>query len=493
MADPGVEANVFQIPDLVGAANKQQQQNLLRGQQRDYRSDQFLKGFKKQQGRYLPGHKSVVNGLFTDLMSKKDAYKMNPSAANQRAVEQANNLYLDGAASGQFAFDEVTKQRNFVLQNPSKIAESIPEYNKRVYDLSNEQGATIESIQNLIDNPGLYTPKVGQTKKILSPSAYGTKIGQGKIGQRVLAEARAGDGTIDKEKARSIFREQYNLDYGKESNPNGYANHVLYQAGVDGTLDVQIKEDGQVMFDPSIDILGTISSDAFPRERLAGNAYNTGETTFINTLADMVRVPDPTGSNKSKISVKTPREVFISGEKWEESYRNLPEQDPDDPNSPANKRDSVPLLVVNFRTASDNINKVNAFVLDTETDDVYLQRTVGGRGKKVTEEDLVARFGRDSGGRLLATDTQREAFQKERDDKAPKKTSYELITEEEFSPLLSVLKEDDIRKIAEMLGLSYEQLRAKALEQSQRGNIDTDITEEEAIATATEVINNEEA
>jgi hypothetical protein len=213
----------------------------------------------------------------------------------------------------------------------------------------------------------------------------------------------------------------------------------------------------------------------------------------MNTIADMVRVPDPTGSNKSKISVKTPREVFISGEKWEESYRNLPEQDPDDPNSPANKRDSVPLLVVNFRTASDNINKVNAFVLDTETDDVYLQRTVGGRGKKVTEEDLDARFGRDSNGRLLATDAQKEAFQKERDDEAPKKTSYELITEEEFSPLLSVLKEDDIRKIAEMLGLSYEQLRAKALEQSQRGNIDTDITEEEAIATATEVINNEEA
>lgn len=491
MADPGVEANVFQIPDLVGAANKQQQQNLLRGQQRDYRSDQFLKGFKKQQGRYLPAHKAVINGLFTDLMSKKDAYKMNPSAANGRAVEQANNIYLDGAANGQFAFDEVTKQRDFVLKNPSKIAESIPEYNKRIYDLSNEQGATIESIQNLIDNPGLYTAKVGQTKEILSPAGFGTKVLQGPLGRKLITEARAGDGNVDMAKAEALFKEQYNLNYGKETNPNGYANHVLYQAATDGTLDVQITEEGKVMFDPSVDIMDVISKEAFPAPRLAEGAYDSSFTAFRNGLADNVKVPDPTGSDKTKISVKTPREVFISGEKWEESYRNLPLQDPDDPNSPANKRDSVPLLVVNFRTASDNINKVNAFVKDMETNDVYLQRTVGGRGKKVTEEDLIGRFGRDSEGRLLATEKQREEFQKERDDEAPKKTSYELITEEEFSPLLSVLKEDDIRKIAGMLDLSYEELRAKALEQSQRGNIMDNITEEDALATAQEVVNNE--
>ena len=29
MAEPGVEPNVFQIPDLVGAVNKQNRQNLL--------------------------------------------------------------------------------------------------------------------------------------------------------------------------------------------------------------------------------------------------------------------------------------------------------------------------------------------------------------------------------------------------------------------------------------------------------------------------------
>ena len=47
MAEPGVEASVFQIPDLVGAANKQQQQKLLRQQQQDYRTQSFLSDFKE--------------------------------------------------------------------------------------------------------------------------------------------------------------------------------------------------------------------------------------------------------------------------------------------------------------------------------------------------------------------------------------------------------------------------------------------------------------
>jgi len=491
MADTGVEANVFQIPDLVGAANKQQQQNLLRSQQRDYRSDQFLKGFKKQQGRYLPGHKSVINGLFTDLMSKQDAYKMNPSAANQRAVEQANNLYLDGAAAGQFAFDEVTKQRDFVLQNPSKIAESIPEYNKRIYELSNEEGATIESIQNLIDNPGLYTPKVGQTKKILSPSAYGTKIGQGKIGQRVLAEARAGDGTIDKEKARSIFREQYNLDYGKESNPNGYANHVLYQAGVDGTLDVQIKEDGQVMFDPSIDILGTISSDAFPRERLAGGAYNTGETTFMNTLADMVNIPSSGQSDSQKLKLTSPRKTEVPKKEWFRQ-RNPYIEDTDKP-FPANIKDAK-LTTISFKPISDVLgNKIVAMSFEENDGKYYAKKSRRRLGEKVTDEMMSIKNAPSTGGLgVKGTDWNEEdriKYQKELDKEAresgaySKEIIYESINEDQnLDLLLTGLGEDIFEDIKMNLNSKYEE---------DITNENANISNADAILIAEDLINQE--
>ncbi len=42
------------------------------------------------------------------------------------------------------------------------------------------------------------------------------------------------------------------------------------------------------------------------------------------------------------------------------------------------------------------------------------------------------------------------------------------MTESEFSPLLSELKEEEMMRVAEGLDLTYDQLRSYALEPSQR-------------------------
>ena len=468
MAEPGVESNVFQIPDLVGAVNKQNRQNLLLQQRQDSQTQRTLAAYKKQAGKLMNAHVPVVQGLYDSVINAKDAFAINPTAQNKRKIDEAYSLYVDGSAQGQYVFNQVAKEIDFVRKNPGKIAEPILDFQERIKTISNKSGATIEDIQFLANTPSAYQASVGQTKEIQSPVAFGTKLGQGKIGQRVITEARAGDGTIDQDLAKQLFDEQYQLNFGKETNPNGFANHALYQGAIDGTLDVTITEEGKVMFDPNTPLTNTV--EALPPaaiQRLSDGAYDSSFKSFINSLPTSVKVT-PKTKEKTKISGK-PRRVNISGAQWETDFRNPTIGDPNDPQGgPSRKRESVPLLVVNFESESDNINRVNAMAKDLETDDIYLQRTVQKRGEPVTDEYMFEKFGRKENGEPLWTEATREREQARRDKEGRKRTSYELMTESEFSPLLSELKEEEMTKVAEGLGLTFDELRSYALEPSQR-------------------------
>jgi len=256
MAEPGVEASVFQIPDLVGAANKQQQQKLLRQQQQDYRTQSFLSNFKEKQGFYLPGHKSVVQRSLNDLFKAMDAYKVNPSASNAASVQRFNDLYLNTAAYGQKAFNMVAEDTTKATQDPSKLSESILTYMDRVNQYTGKTDATFEDIQFMVNNPDQWKAKIATTEKLFSPVEFGLNLAKGKVGASLISDAKAlGQSAMDlsdQGKAVQRFNEQWTMNYDPDTNPSGYAMAVLAAGVRDGTLDAVQKEDGKFSYNAGL-------------------------------------------------------------------------------------------------------------------------------------------------------------------------------------------------------------------------------------------------
>ena len=75
MAEEFVEANVFQVPDLVGAANQQQRQK----KQDELRTLGYLDRYQKKNGKYLTAHQPLVQERWNSVVKAMDAVAANGS------------------------------------------------------------------------------------------------------------------------------------------------------------------------------------------------------------------------------------------------------------------------------------------------------------------------------------------------------------------------------------------------------------------------------
>ena len=470
MAEPGVEASVFQIPDLVGAANKQQQQRLLRQQQQDYRTQSFLSDFKEKQGFYLPGHKAVVQRSFNDLLKAKDAYKMNPSASNAASVQRFNDLYLNTAAYGQKAFNMVAEDTTRATQDPSKLSESILTYMDRVNQYAGKPNATFEDIEFMVNNSDQWKAKIATTEKLFSPVEFGLNLAKGKIGASLISDAKAlGQSAMDlsdQGKAVQRFNEQWTMNYDPDTNPTGYAMAVLAAGVRDGTLDAVQKEDGKFSYNAA-QLTGQaqkLTPDI--KQRLYEQAYENALDSYLNSFPENIYIPSGKESTRSKLNISSVRPTTVKKEEW---YRmrnpyimeKLEEGSGKKFQYPQNIQDAQ-LKTITFKPISDVLgNKIVAATFEENDGKYYAKKSRRKQGEPVTDEMMNLKFKGEKG--VTWTEEERTDYQRELDEAArkagteSKEIIYEPITERtNLDLLISGLTEPIYEQVLKELNPDYQ-------------------------------------
>jgi hypothetical protein len=480
MAEPGVEASVFQIPDLVGAANKQQQQKLLRQQQQDYRTQSFLSDFKEKQGFYLPAHRPVVQERFNDLLKAKDAYKINPSASNAASVQRFNDLYLNTAAYGQKAFNMVAEDSTKATQDPSKLSESVLTYMDRLNQYTGKPNATFEDMQFMVDNPDQWRAKVATTEKLFSPVEFGLNLAKGKVGSSLISDAKArGQSVMDlseQGKAVQRFNEMWEMNYGRNTNPTGYAMAVLAAGVRDATLDAVQKEDGTFSYNAAqlTAQAGKLTDDV--KQRLYDEAKQNALDSYLNSFPENIYVPSGKESTRSKLKLSSVRPTTIGKEEW---YRQrnpyimekVKKGSEEKFQYPQNIQDAK-LKTINFKPISDVLgNKIVGVTFEENDGKYYAKKSRRKQGEPVTDEMMNIQFKGEEG--VTWTEEDRKVYQEKLDESARKSGTeskeiiYEPITERTNLDLL-------ITGLTEPI---YEQT-LKDLNPDYQGGLGLDVEEE---------------
>ena len=225
MADEFVESNVFQIPNLVQAANQQQ-----RIKKRDeFRTLGYLDKYKQINGKYLPGHKPLVQERWQDVVKKMDAVAVNDTPATRRALNDAYTVYGNVAGNGQFLAQEHAKERKYLSENADKLAISVGDA-VGMLDSFRDTPITEEQMEAIATNPSsVYLPR-GYKSKVLNFSDQGRKLRQ-LAGDKVQSEWYDVDGNLRLEKASA-----WADDWAKQNYTEAMAPEMISQVLVEDNL-----------------------------------------------------------------------------------------------------------------------------------------------------------------------------------------------------------------------------------------------------------------
>ena len=480
MAEPGVEASVFQIPDLVGAANKQQQQKLLRQQQQDYRTQSFLSDFKEKQGFYLPAHRPVVQRSLNDLLKAKDAYKINPSASNAASVQRFNDLYLNTAAYGQKAFNMVADDTTKATQDPSKLSESILTYMDRVNQYTGKPNAKFEDIQFMVDNSDQWKAKIATTEKLFSPVEFGLNLAKGKVGASLISDAKAlGQSAMDLSEQGKVvqrFDEMWEMNYGRDTNPGGYNMAVLSEGVRDGSLDAVQKEDGTFSYNAAQLTAQFEKLNDDVKQRLYEKARQNSLNSYLNSFPENIYIPSGKESTFSKLRISSMRPSTIKKEEWYRQrnpyiMKKLKKGSEKKFQYPQDIQDAK-LKTITFKPISDVLgNKIVAATFEENDGKYYAKKSRRKQGEPVTDQMMNLKFKGEEG--VTWTEEDRTKYQRELDEAARKSGTdskeiiYEPITERKNLDLL-------ISGLTEPI---YEQI-LKELNPDYQGGLGLDVEEE---------------
>ncbi len=243
MAEEFVESNVFQIPNLVQAANQQQ-----RIKKRDeFRTLGYLDKYKQINGKYLPGHKPLVQERWQDVVKKMDAVAVNDTPATRRALSEAYTVYGNVAGNGQFLAQEHAKERKYLSENADKLAISVGDA-VGMLDSFRDTRITEEQMEAIATNPSsVYLPR-GYKSKVLNFSDQGRKLRQ-LAGDKVQSEWYDANGNLLLEKASAWADE-----WAKQNYTEGMAPEMISQVlvadnlkGTNGQLSIEEFADIRLM------------------------------------------------------------------------------------------------------------------------------------------------------------------------------------------------------------------------------------------------------
>jgi len=177
MAEEFVEANVFQVPDLVGAANQQQRQK----KQDELRTLGYLDRYQKKNGRYLSAHQPLVQERWNSVVKAMDAVAANDNINTRRALGEAYTGYSKVAGEAQFVAQEYAGERKYLSENANKLAMSVADADAQLQQLNNTAINEMQ-LSELATNP----------MSLRLPRAYQSSIvGTVKQGQNLASLSRA--------------------------------------------------------------------------------------------------------------------------------------------------------------------------------------------------------------------------------------------------------------------------------------------------------------
>ena len=189
MADPGVEPNVFQIPNLVGAANQEQR----RRKQDSFRTLSFLNQFQQKNGKYLPAHKPLVQQAYKEVEDMWDVVALNDTPQNRKKLMDRYRHYGNVGGSAEFISGQWAKEQDYISDNANKLPIPVSEASNRLQDIAtkpiDEAGMTfIAENWNATGRipRGFKTP----IKGVVDQAEYITNIGGDKFNNEFLSTGK---------------------------------------------------------------------------------------------------------------------------------------------------------------------------------------------------------------------------------------------------------------------------------------------------------------
>ena len=286
MAEEFVEANVFQVPDLVGAANQQQRIK----KQEDLRTLGYLDRYKQINGKYLRGHQPLVQSRWNDVVKAMDAVAASDNLKSRRALTAAYNAYSNTAGNAQFVAQEYANERKYLSENANKLAISVADADKQLENLSNEAVNEMQ-LAELASNPmSLRLPRGYQTK-IFDYSKQGqnlASLSRGKLANEWLSTGKLDVGAASR----------WADEWGSQNYTKGQEDEMIAQVLVAENIKGR---NGQLSIDEFAQIQSMPQED---RDRYVAQYIQKSKENFLRNLPRTAKVSGTgrgDGSSKFKV------------------------------------------------------------------------------------------------------------------------------------------------------------------------------------------------
>ena len=286
MAEEFVEANVFQVPDLVGAANQQQRQK----KQDELRTLGYLDRYQKKNGRYLTAHQPLVQERWNSVVKAMDAVAANDNINTRRALGEAYTGYSKVAGEAQFVAQEYAGERKYLSENANKLAMSVADADAQLQQLNN---TAINEMQlaELATNP----------MSLRLPRAYQSSIvGTVKQGQNLasLSRAKLSNEWLTTGKLDRAAAERWADEWGSQNYTKGQEDEMVAQVLVADNIKGR---NGRLEIGEFAQIQGMPQED---KDRYVAMYIDRAKQNFLDNLPQTAKVSGSGGSDgSSKLKV----------------------------------------------------------------------------------------------------------------------------------------------------------------------------------------------
>lgn len=273
MAEEFVEANVFQVPNLVGAANQQQRIK----KQEQFRTLGYLDKYQRRNGKYLPGHQPLVQNRWDDVVKRMDAVAANDNVANRRALTSAYTAYGQTAGNAQFVAQEYATERKYLSENANKLAISVADADAQLNNLSNQVVNEMQLANFATDPMSVRLPR-GVESKIKDYATQGRLLAQ--ISGPLLNNQWLSSGRLDLNAASNWADE-----WGSQNYTQGQEDEMIAQVLVAENIKGR---NGMLTVPEFAQIQGMPKED---RDRYVARYIQSSKDNFLRNLPRTKRLP----------------------------------------------------------------------------------------------------------------------------------------------------------------------------------------------------------
>ena len=300
MAEEFVEANVFQVPNLVGAANQQQRVK----KQEQFRTLGYLDKYQRRNGKYLPGHQPLVQDRWDDVVKRMDAVAANDNVANRRALTSAYTAYGQTAGNAQFVAQEYANERKYLSENANKLAISVADADAQLNNLSNQAVNEMQLAQLATDPMSLRLPRGYVPGKVKDYATQGRILLQS-------ASPKLNNEWLSTGKLDLNAASKWADEWGSQNYTKGQEDEMIAQVLVSENIKGR---NGKLTIDEFAQIQGMPEED---RNKYVSQYIQSAKDNFLRNLPRTKKVSSSSSDGSSKLKIGS-----VSGKTFSQEERN---------------------------------------------------------------------------------------------------------------------------------------------------------------------------